>query len=343
MYLGILLNSMLTFEPGDDHVEISQIRQGENKKLTPVYWSPVIRDDMRNSIDDLGYYFNNNGFRDRFELSNQQASAIQEAMEQNCVCEKYQQKHFKCKRFIQESLDREMDLSGTDQEFTFKLPPGGDTYGFSHFCCGNSGAGKTHFCSRLCQTNMDGPKKDRRHFLYISNEYNIDKTLAPLKADRYRDLFTGVDISEGTIRDSQYDPQAFFDNEIQLRVDTAPRGTMCIVDDAPDAHPIVADNIRRLITKLQRVGRHTGVGLIFLLHKLSSGLWSTQAYSSCKNIIVFPRSMKNKIRDLMEKEIGITRREAKRHLHDFSQTGRACVIRMHSPALLQNEKLIRLL
>ena len=87
---------MLTFEKGNEHVEISKIKQSKNKKLTPVYWSPIIRADLRNSIDDLSYYFKNEDFRDRFELSQQQAQSIQEAMEHDCVCEKHQQKHFKC-------------------------------------------------------------------------------------------------------------------------------------------------------------------------------------------------------------------------------------------------------
>ena len=334
---------MLTFDSGPEHVEVSKIKQAKNKKLTPVYWSPIIRDDMRNSIDDLGYYFNNDNFRDRFELSQQQAGSIQEAIETNSVCEKNQQKHFKCKRFIHDSLNTEMDLSGTNQEFTFTFPPGSDTYGWSHFVCGSSGAGKTRFCCDLIQNNLDGPAKDRRNFIYVSNEFNIDKTLSPLKVDKYREYFTGVDISENSIRDSQYDPQAFFENEVKLRIETAPKGSIVVCDDCPDSHPVVADAMRSLIIKLQRVGRHTGVGLMFLLHKLSSGLWSSQAYSSCANIIVFPRSMKNKIRDLMEREMGIPRREAKRHIHDFSQSGRAMRIHMHSPTLLQNEKLIRLL
>ena len=334
---------MLTFENGKEHVEISKIKQSKNKKLTPVYWSPIIREELRNSIDDLSYYFQNENFTDSFELSRQQAQSIKEAMEDNCVCERYQQKHFRCKRFIHDSLNTEMDLSDTDQTFTFMFPPGGDTYGWSHFVCGSSGAGKTRFCADLLEGNMNGPKKDRRNFIYISNEFNIDKTLTPLKADKYKDNFTGIDISENTIRESQYGPEEFFENEVKMRIDTAPRGTICVCDDCPDSHPIVAEAMRNLIIKLQRVGRHTGVGLIFLLHKLSSGLWSSQAYSSCKNIVVFPRSMKNKIRDLMEKEMGITRKEAKRHLREFSQTGRAMIMHMHQPAFLQNDKLIRLL
>ena len=334
---------MLTFENGEEHTVISQIKQKRNKKTQPLYWSPIIKPELRNSIDSLDYFFGNEDFRDRFELSHDQASEIKGALEQDSVCEKYQQKHFKCKRFIHESLNVEMDLSGTDQTFDFRFPPGGDTYGWSTFCCGNSGAGKTRWCVDLILKNLNGPSKDKRHFIYVSNEFHIDKTLTPLKKDKYRDYFQGVDISDHSLTESEKTPQEFFETEVKVRIDACPRGTIVICDDCPDAHPVVAEAMRNLIIKLQRVGRHSGVGLIFLLHKLSSGLWSSQAYSSARYIVVFPRSMKNKIRDFLEKDIGITRKEAKRHLLDFSQTGRAMICRMHSPCAFMNEKLIRLL
>jgi hypothetical protein len=334
---------MLTFQDGTEHVEISRIKHGKYKKTTPVYWSPIIKPELRNSIDDLNYYFGDENFRDRFELSGGQSMAIKESLENDCVCEKFQQKHFKCKRFIHESLNTEMDLSGTNQTFDFRFPPNGDSYGWSTFVCGNSGAGKTRWVADQIEKNLNGPKKDRRHFIYISNELHIDKTLEPLKRDKYRDRFQGIDISEQSLKESGKSPHDFFLTAVKVHIDAAPRGSIVIADDAPDAHPTVAELMRNIIIRLQRVGRHSGVGLIFLLHKLSSGLWSSQAYSSARYIVVFPRSMKNKIRDLFEKEIGLTRKEAKRHLHDFSQTGRAMICRMHSPSAFMNDKLIRLL
>ena len=279
---------MLTFAKGTDHKEITRIKKKKSKKATPVYWSPIIRDEDKNSIDNLDYFFKNDDFRDRFELNEDECQAIKHGLEQNCPCGKYQKKYFKCKRYINDSLTTEMDLTGTDQTFDFKFAPGGTTYGWSHFCCGSSGAGKTHWVTNLIKNNLDGPEKDRRHFIYISNEFEIDETLKPLKHSKYRDRFIGIDISEDTIAESQLEPLEFFKQHVKTFVDGAPRGTIVIADDCPDSHPMVAEAMRNLIIKLQRVGRHKGVGLIFLLHKLSSGLWSSQAYSSCQNIIVFP-------------------------------------------------------
>jgi hypothetical protein len=334
---------MLTFQNGKGHTEIVKLKQKGNKKNTPVMWSPVIKDDLRNSIEDLDYFFQNDGFRDRFELNTSESQGIKTALEQNCVCEEYQRKYFKCKKYVYDSLNTEMDLSGTDQEFIFNFPPGGESYAWSTFVCGSSGSGKTHWVVELLKRNLDGPKKDKRNFYYISNELTIDKTLQPLRVDKYREHFTGIDISEGAIKDSGLTAMDYFSDKVKLLIDNAPKGSVVICDDAQDSDPDLAELMRREIIKLQRVGRHSGVGLIFLLHKLSSGLWSSQAYSSCKFIVTFPRSMKNRIRKLLEDELGIPKREAERHLFDFSQTDRALVMRMHAPCCFLNKKLLRLI
>jgi hypothetical protein len=195
------------------------------------------------------------------------------------------------------------------------------------------------------KNNLDGPKSDKRHVLWLSAELAIDRTIAPLRDNvKYNEWFTGIDISEKAIEDSQYSsPEEFFEKDVKLRIDTAPEGSIVVADDAQDSHPVVAELMRRMMIKLQRVGRHKKIGLMYSLHKLASGQWSSQAYSSCQNIIVFPRSNKNKIRDFLEREIGMTRKEARRAVKDFGQSARALIVRLHAPQLLMSEKLIRLL
>jgi hypothetical protein len=334
---------MLTFHKGKGHTEIVKLKQKGNKKNVPVMWSPVIKDEYRNSIDDLDYFFQNDKFRDRFELNTSETQGIKHALENNCVCEEYQKKYFKCKKFVYDSLDTEIDLSGTEQEFVFNFPPGGETYAWSTFVAGSSSAGKTHWVVDLLKRNLDGPKKDKRHFIYISNELEIDKTLQPLRQDKYREHFTGVDISEGAIESSGLSAIDYYHDKVKMLIDAAPRGSVCVTDDAMDSSPEVAELMRRQVIKLQRVGRHKGVGLIYLLHSLRAGLWSSTAYSSCRYIVVFPRSMKNRIRKLLEDEFGIPKREAERHIHDFAQSSRALIMRMHAPSCFLNKKLLRLI
>ena len=242
-----------------------------------------------------------------------------------------------------------MDIS--DQKghtFEVNFPPfDGDkaTYAWCYFVCGGSGSGKTFWVVDRIKTNLDGPTKDRRKFIYFSAEMSLDKTLAPLRDDdQYREHFVGVDISDSAVNDSQYNSaEEFFNAEVKMRIETAEPGTVCVADDAQDGAVGLQEPMRRMIQRLQRVGRHSRVSLIFLMHKIRSGLWTTQAFSSCRYIVLFPRSQKNKIRDFLEKEIGMLRRDAKRAVKDFGQTSRAMILRMHSPQAILSKKLIRLL
>ena len=110
-----------------------------------------------------------------------------------------------------------------------------------------------------------------------------------------------------------------------------------------DSHEGILEPLRKLIIKLQRVGRHWKCGLVYLVHKLKQGLWTSQSYSSARYIVTFPRSMKNKIHDLLETDLGMRRKDAMRSVQDFLQTARAMIIRLHCPQMLASKKLIRLL
>ena len=337
---------MLTLSSHKDNREILSMKPNKGKKKgTPVYWHPVKNLELRNSVDDLNYFFENEDFRDRFQLNAEEAAAIKECLHNETVCTEYQKKYFQVKRFIMQSLLNEMDISDTNQQFTIDFPKGGDTYGWCTFVCGGSGSGKTYWVVQRILRNLLGPKKDRRTFIYCSAELTLDKTLAPLRDNKkFRDNFIGVDISEDAINEAhETTPEEFFANRVQMVVDTAPDGAILVADDPMDSEATVAELMRKLIIKTQRVGRHRKLGLMFILHKLKSGSWSSQAYSSCKYIVTFPRSQKNKIRDMLETDFGITRKEALRTVNDFAQTGRAMTIHLHAPNFIASDKLLRLI
>ena len=88
---------MITLADDHDNVEICKLH--EKKKKTPVYWHPRIRKDLRSAVENLNS-FNTEKFRDRFELSQDQASNIFGGLKTNDVCETHQTKFFKCKEFI---------------------------------------------------------------------------------------------------------------------------------------------------------------------------------------------------------------------------------------------------
>ena len=101
--------------------------------------------------------------------------------------------------------------------------------------------------------------------------------------------------------------------------------------------------MRNLIVRLLRVGRHQSANIMVILHNIRSASWSTQAHSSAKYLVLFPRSQKGKITQYINRDLGIPLGKARDHVRAFSQTGRTMVVRLHAPELLLGEQLIRLI
>ena len=329
---------MLTLHKADENVYVCDLVEG--KKRTPVYWHPKINAEMRNSVTDLNF-FNDDYFRDRFELSRDQAVDIFDKLGRGETLESNQSKFFKVKRHVTEALETEMNLDGTDGKFEIPFPPGNDTFEGHTLVCGGTNSGKTYWCSARILQNLKGPKKDRRQFIIFSAEYNRDKTLAPLKHEKYREWVHGVDCSETSVRDSQWqNKDEFFANEVEFVVNSAPPSVI-LFDDATDcAFPQL---MRNLIVRLLRVGRHQSINVMVILHSIRSASWSTQAHQSCKYLVLFPRSQKGKITQYINRDLGVPLGKARDHVRAFGQTGRTMVVRLHAPELLLGEQLIRLL
>ena len=106
------------------------------------------------------------------------------------------------KKVFERSLRREMYLG--DQEelyFELNLPRDKNTWGGTFTCIGNSGAGKTRWVVDLCIRYLRATKPHaRRTIIWISPEWEIDKTLKPLKSKAFTFSVIGVDISEQALR-----------------------------------------------------------------------------------------------------------------------------------------------
>jgi len=146
---------MLTLHSSDENVYICDLVEGKTR--TPVYWHPKINADMRNTVQNFDF-FNTEYFRDNFELSRAQASDIFEKLQKNDTLETNQGKFFKVKRHVRESLETEMDLSGTDGKFEIVFPPGDEFEGHT-LICGGTNSGKTYFAVERILMNLKGPKK----------------------------------------------------------------------------------------------------------------------------------------------------------------------------------------
>ena len=82
---------MLTLKKHPDNVQLCKLKQG--KKLIPIYWHPVRNEDLRLAVTDLGG-FNNELFRDRFQLSETQSEQILDHLHSGTTPEGSLQKPF---------------------------------------------------------------------------------------------------------------------------------------------------------------------------------------------------------------------------------------------------------
>ena len=330
---------MLTLHKTDSTIQIATLVEG--RSVTPIFWHPVEKEELMNSVTDLGT-FNDIYFRDRFELSDQQATDIFTGLANDAVVEKNQSKYFKVKRHIKRNLMSTMNISDTNGVFKINFEPNPKEYTHHTLLAGGTNSGKTHFAVQMILDNLDGKKELKRHFLIISSEWDDDSTLKPLKKEKYRQYVRGIDISENSLKDSEWGTkEEFFANEVKLRVEHAPRGAVVLIDDGQDG--CCPDQLRRLINRGLRVFRHQGISLMVIIHSIRSGAWSQQAYNSIRYLVLFPRSQKGKITNYLNQDVGLPLKEARETVREFAQTGRSMVVRIHSPECLIGPTLIKIL
>ena len=330
---------MLTLHDHPENVFLCEMRSG--KKKHPIYWHPRKDKQLRMAVDSL-QSFNTEKNRDKFKLSSNQMGDILKHIKSGTTPEdRLQTKFFKVKKFIDNSLYTTMDLTDSEQSLEVNYPDGCDSWGELEVCMGGSGSGKTTHLVQKFLRNLNGPKRNRRKFLWISNEYLIDKSLNELKKPKYNAYFRGIDISDSTYDHSEHQgADDFYEKEVGCEVDSLCRGSVVIFDDPMDTP--IRKRVLAKINKMLRTCRHKSVGLAYVLHRIKSGNWSQQASSSCKFYTVFPKSSKGKIAEFL-KDQGLTAREARETVNDYADTDcRAMMIRLHAPNAFINKKLLRL-
>jgi len=302
----------------------TQFKKEESKRIPP------FRDSQK--------YLDSDEFRERYSLSRQDATILKKSIRSNIVPDsKLKSKFYEVRRDLNTRLYSELDLRGTDKEISWKYPRDTKQWPTTSLVIGSSGVGKTHLVLSWIEEALK--RKKKRKFIYISPEFEVDETLKKLRNNkRWKNYFRGVDVSDKAFKDAeQGTPGDWWDEVIFPVLDNAEPGSCVILDDAPDS--VVYKQLQTFLIKYLRTGRHRKVGVVSLQHNVRGGKWTSQSFSSVKNIVLFPRGGgKGKQVEFLNETLGLTRRKATQLCEMFGESGRWMAIHSWSPVVLYGPK-----
>ena len=124
--------------------------------------------------------------------------------------------------------------------------------------------------------------------MWFSSEFDTDATLKELKKDKFQEYFSGTEISDAAVKDSDHaTAQDFFDYEIAMKWDHAPPGTVAIFDDPVDAAEAESKVDRRVF--LDGVPRRSDLrmgGATILGWRAKKGQWEVECDRYDEHILV---------------------------------------------------------
>ena len=169
---------MLTFNP-ENGTEIA-VLVDDSESQTPVFWHPFKDDSRKIQVSDITE-FDTPEFRDLFALSKSQMDEIIEHLKAQTTPENsLQTKFFAIKKYISDTLYHTIDLRDSpNQKLMYPIPI--KPFIGHEACVGSTNSGKTFHIFKKCLANITGPKKFRRQWIWISSEWNKDRTIAVLR------------------------------------------------------------------------------------------------------------------------------------------------------------------
>ena len=248
-------------------------------------------------------------------------------------------------KVYERALRTEMYLGDSDTlYFEHNLPRNKETWAGTFLLIGNSGAGKTYWMVQLFLRYMRQVKSyARRTLIYISPEWDIDKTLKPLKEKRYALNVLGIDVSEKAVRESGLDAAEYYKTKVVDIFEKHGEKAIIVFDDFMDAAPGMELLLRKLYIRGLRTARHKVTSVISLVHSYASGKNTSQAIQSVKFCVFFPRSQKSRIVMFMRDHLHMNIAEAKEIVERFAKLDRYMIVRMHSPVAIYNSKYLMLI
>ena len=341
---------MISLDKGPEAKELCRMYTGDPSEHTgkmegtPVYWLPRKNAKYRMSVDDADEYLKTVHFRVRYKLSKEQHLKLQECLlRDNCPEDDNKdliRKFYTIREDLEQRLYEEMEL-GDDQYFRVDFPEKRKEWSKHFIKIGSTSSGKTWHSVSKALSNLQGPRKERRQFVYVSTELEHDDTLKKLMAKRYEQWVTGVDSSQEAFDkwsdEHGNDVQAWFDQEILPDLKNAPKGGHIFLDDSPDSPAY--KQLMKWQNRAFRTLRHSGVGITSIQHSIRGRNWTSQSYSSVFAVILFPNgSGKGKIVRFLADDIGLGVRRARQLVKEFAEGGRTLQIRMWSPSCLVGDR-----
>ena len=231
-----------------------------------------------------------------------------------------------------------------DLYFEHNLPRDRNTWGGTFTLIGNSGAGKTYWCVQLLMRYLRATKPHaRRTVIWVSPEWDIDKSLKPLKDKRFAFNVIGVNVSQQELKKTGMDSASYFHTKIDELIEKHGDHAIVVLDDFMDAASGLTPLLRNMYNNLLRTARHKVTSVVSLVHSYASGKYTSTAIQSNKFLVFFPRSQKNRLVMFMRDHLHMSVPEAKELVQRFAKLDRYVVIRMHSPVAMYNSKYLLLL
>ena len=301
----------------------------------PVYTQFKKDDKLRiPPFRDSQKYLDGDEFRERYNLSRKEAKELKKSLRSDIVPEtKLKSKFYEVRRDLNQRLYNEIDLRGTNKEISWKFPQDPKQWATTSLVIGSSGVGKTHLVRMWIEEALK--RKKKRKFIYISPEFEVDETLKKLRNNkRWARYFKGIDVSDKAFKEAEQGAADDWWTQIIFPIlNNAEEGTSVILDDAPDS--VVYKQLQKFLIKYLRTGRHRKVAVVSLQHSVRGGKWTSQAYSSVKTVVLFPRGGgKGRIVDFLTETLGLTRRKAIEMCELFAESGRWMAINSWSPVVL---------
>jgi len=303
----------------------SQFKKEEKKRIPP------FRDSKK--------YLDGDEFRETYSLSRAEGKSLKGAIRSDIVPEgKLKKKFYEIRRDLNQRLYNEIDLRETDKEIHWGYPKNVTDWGTTSLVIGSSGVGKTHLVKSWILKALKGQRKKRK-FIYVSPEVMQDSTLRELRNNtRWAKYFVPLDVSDEAFKESEMGSAVqFWEEKIFPTLNEAEEGTVIVLDDSPDA--VVHRQLQKFMIKYLRTGRHKKVAVVSIQHNIRGSRWTSQAFSSVKNVVLFPRGGgKGKIVDYLNETVGLTRKRATQLCEIFAESGRWMAIHSWSPVVLYGPK-----